>query len=1061
MNIRVPGRSIFHPNAPTPRVGGPGVGWRLSVVVVAFLAGLFGARAATAQTDFIPYYGKNQIRYDNFDWRIYTTDHFDIYYYPEIEPHLEDIASYAESAYQHISSELKHDLAFKVPLILFSTSSEFWQQNVVPGAAQEGVGAFAEPSRYRIVMPMDEPSDLLYRLTVHELTHQFQYDIIPTSLVRQNMPLWVFEGMSDYMTGIWRPIDLMTVRDAAVADIVPKMSELQGYGSFGNARLIYNLGHAAFEFIEARWGKEGVRQFVFSLRKSVIGGGENAFREAFDMDADEWDQQFDRYLKERFKPFRDKERPADYGRDLAPNPQKTRYSNVLSVEPSPSGDVIAAMSGNQRDRELDILLLSTKDGSVVKNLTSGFDQNLGFESIPTPGMRFNNVPWMSWGPNDRLAYFVRTEKDRSLIVQNIVTRKVELRVPMLTVDAPESPDFSPDGRTIAFSAARGIVNDIYTINLDTKEVVNLTKDDLADYAPTWSPDGRSIVFLKRVSGNEKLFRLDLASGASTQLTFGTHDEGGAQFLDADTLVFTSTATDPAKPIDPDVAKNGMVPNVWTLSLKTGELQQFTDALAGNFSPIILNPSTDNARSRVAFVSYYKGEYGLHTLDRREPITKAATADFGAPGPVIDFQAPMTHTLVAENKKKKGKFEKMVLDGRPPVALGVTSGGDFFGGTQISFTDVLGDQQFNMFAASVSQYRTMSFSYMNLERRFQWAVQGYSQTQFFYGAIEGLFYDPAFVGIVDRDYAIATRTMRGGTAFGIYPFNRYRRAEFYGGFMNYQEQYDDPALEYEAQQYQLEQYGRTLFNNGNMMPLGVTFIQETTVFREFGPLAGSTMRANAEFAPDFGEGTLSRQTFDVDARKYYRLGGSGLLALRARGYKSWGESPGFYYFGGNSELRGYDYLSFVGQDAFHLNAELRFPLIEAMATPIGILGGIRGTFFAGMGGASFDEQGFRFWRSDATVETPLLGSAVVPGPGNAPTVVPVYGTSRVVDGFRLVDGRASYGISLQTFALGFPVHFDWSWRTLFNREWEDVVFAREGGSSEFRRAKFTMWIGYDF
>ncbi len=101
---------------------------------------------------------------------------------------------------------------------------------------------------------------------------------------------------------------------------------------------------------------------MFSLRKSVIGGGDNAFKEAFDMDADEWDQQFDRYLKERFKPFRDKERPADYGRDLAPNPEKTRYSNVLSVEPSPSGDLIAAMSGNSRDRELDIVLLSAKDG---------------------------------------------------------------------------------------------------------------------------------------------------------------------------------------------------------------------------------------------------------------------------------------------------------------------------------------------------------------------------------------------------------------------------------------------------------------------------------------------------------------------------------------------------------------------------------------------------------------------------------------------------------------------------------------------------------------------------
>ncbi len=867
------------------------------------------------------------------------------------------------------------------------------------------------------------------------------------------------------MTGVWRPIDLMYVRDAAVADQVPKMSELQGYGDFGNARTIYNLGHAAFEFIEARWGKEGVRQFVFSLRKSVIGGGENAFREAFDIDADEWDQQFDRYLKERFKPFRDKERPADYGRDLAPNPLKTRYSNVLSIEPSPSGDLIAAMSGNRRDRELDILLLSTKDGSVINNLTKGFDQDLGFESIPTPGMRFVAVPWMTWAPNDRLAYFVRTEKDRSLVIQNVVTRDIEVKVAMTTVDSPESPDFSPDGRTIAFAAAQGLVNDIYTINVDTKEIVNLTKDEFADYAPTWSPDGRSIVYLKRISGNEKLFRLDLASGKSTQLTFGTHDEGAAQFIDADTLVFTSTATDPAKPIDPDVAKNGTIHNVWTLNLKNGELEQYTDALGGNYSPVVLRDNT--AAPRIAFISFYKGDYALHTLDRKEALAKAATADFGAPAPNIDFQAPMTHTLVAENKHKKGKFEKMFLDGRPPVNLGVTSGGDFFGGTQISFTDVLGDQQFNMFAASVSQYRTMSLSYMNLERRLQWAVQGYSQTTFFYGAYEGLFYDPQYAGLIDRDFAVATRTMRGGTIFGIYPFNRYRRVELYGGFMNYNEEYDDPALEFEATQYQMQQYGTTLFNSGNMMPLGVTFIQETTVFREFGPLAGSTMRVNYEGAPNLGDATLSRQTIDVDARKYFRLGGSGLFAMRARGYKSWGENPGFYYFGGNSEMRGYDYLSFIGQKAFHLNAELRFPLIDAMATPIGILGGIRGTFFANLGAAGFEEEPFRIYTKDTTIETPLLGSQQVLLPNGQIDLVPVYGPARPISGFRLLNSRASYGISLQTFALGFPVHFDWSWRTLFNRDWEDVVFAQEGiqdgvsGSSWLRKPKFTMWIGYDF
>lgn len=1022
----------------------------MRLTILALLAALATAPAAEAQTSFIPYYGKNAIRYDRFDWHIYETDHFELYYYPEVEQHLERIAGYAESAYQHVSSELKHDLGFRVPLILFSTSAEFWQQNVIPGAAQEGVGAFAEPSRSRIVMPIDEPSDLLYRLITHELTHIFQFDIIPTGLIRRNMPLWTMEGMADYMTGYWRPTDMMTVRDAAVSDIIPKMSEMHNYGGFSNPRLIYNLGHAAFEFMEARWGKEGVRAYVFALRRSVIGGSDDAYEDAFGISAEEWDQQFDRYMKERFKPFRDKERPADYGRDLAPDPRKGRFGNVLSIEPSPSGDLIAATTINYRDRELDIVLLSARDGEIIRNLTSGFDQRMGFEYLAQSGGRSNTVPWMSWSPSsDRLAYFVRTEKDRSLIVQNVVSRKIEIRVPLNTIDAPESPDFSPDGRYVAFSGLQGADANIYVVDLETRNIRQLTKDTLPHYAPTWSPDGTYLVYLARVSGNEKLFRVNADGSNPEQLTFGTHDEGGAQFWDDDTLIFPSTAVNPAEPIDPEVARNGQIYNLWTLNLKTHELRQYTDALTGNLSPVVLR---DGSEKKLAFITYLKGDYGLHILDRQEEITTVASEDFGAPGPIIDFQAPLTHTLVQDNAKRKGRFEKMFLEGRPPVALGVTSGGDVFGGTAVTFTDVLGDQQFNLFASSIAQYRTLSLSWLNLERRFIWALRGFSQTQFFYGQLGGVFFDPYLSQVIRRDLAVATRTMQGGSAFGIYPFNRYRRIEVYGGVNQYREQFADPAVEAYSRDYQQQVFGRQLLNNGTMVPLGAAFVQETTIFREFGPLAGSTMRLAYEVAPRIGN-TLTRQVLDGDARKYFRLGATGLLALRARGYRSWGDNPGFMFFGGNSELRGYNFLSFTGQDAFFLNAELRFPLIEAMLTPIGVLGGVRGTIFAGVGGASWQNQGFKAWQTSTSIERPVIGFDS--------NDQPVLGDPVAIEGFRLRDARGSYGVSLMTFALGFPVHFDWSWRTLFNRDWEDVVFATSGGSSQFRRPRFSVWIGYDF
>jgi hypothetical protein len=1027
----------------------------LMAVLVAAMV-FSAASDAMAQTPYMPYYGKNLVRYDRFDWQIYTTEHFQIYYYPSVEQHLERVAGYAESAYQQISAELKHDLAFKVPLIVFKTSSEFQQQNVIPGAAQEGVGAFAEPYRDRMLLPLDEPPDLLYRLIVHELTHIFEFDIVPQSLLRQTVPLWVAEGLSDYMTGIWKPVDLMTVRDAAITDNIPQMSRMEGYGETSNPRLVYNLGHAAFEFIESKWGKEGLRQFLFSLRKGIVGGAESAYIEAFQLSGEEFDQQFDRYLKARFKPFRDKETPSDYGRNLAPSPEKTRYDGAIMIEPSPSGDLLAVVTVNRRDREIDIVLISAKDGKVIRNLTPGFDQGMGFDYIVTPGGRWITVPWLAWSPaGDRVAYVVRREKGKSIVVQNVLNRKIEKRIDLKTVDEPESPSFSPDGKSLAFSAMQNGWADIFTVDLATEEVTNLTRDEIASYAPAFAPDGRSIVYLARISGNEKLFSLDLASGKKTQLTFGTHDDAAARFLDPETLIFASTAADPNKPVEPEVARNGNIFNIWTLGLKTGELRQYTDAVGGNFSPVVLR---DDATTRIAFITYYKGDYQLHAVEKKDAVVTAATADFGAPGPVIDFQAPLNHTLIGENKAKKGSWDKMFLDGRPPLNVGVTSGGNFFGSTAVSFTDVLGDRRIDAYFGSMSQYRVYGASFINLEHRLNYAIQGYWQDQFYYGQTSGVYYDPIYAPYIDRDLATSTRSNRGASAFGIYPLNRYQRIEFSGGFGYIREQYNDPVLEELANDYQEQVYGNTLYRNGWYAPLSVSFVQETTIFREFGPLSGSTMRLMYEAAPAFGGNMLSWQTVDADLRKYFKVGSSALLAVRARGFRSWGDTPSFTYFGGNSDLRGYDYLQFAGQNAVYGNAEFRFPLINAMATPIGILGGVRGVAFFGIGGAWWDNTGYKFATNADEIITPIVGVDLDPVTG-----FPIYqyGDPVAITGFRLVDGRASYGIGVETMALGFPIHFDWSWRTMFNETWENAYFGSALNAEAWRKARFQFWIGFNF
>ena len=143
-----------------------------------------------------------------------------------------------------------------------------------------------------------------------------------------------------------------------------------------------------------------------------------------------------------------------------------------------------------------------------------------------------------------------------------------------------------------------------------------------------------------------------------------------------------------------------------------------------------------------------------------------------------------------------------------------------------------------------------------------------------------------------------------------------------------------------------------------------------------------------------------------------------------------------------------------------DAELRFPLIEAALTPIGVLGGVRGVFFFNIGAGWWEQHRLpvpprtrrRDRHADRRLRLRRQWRLTCRFRVNNPTTI---------SGFRLQDGRASYGVGLETFALGFPIHFDWSWRTLFNKDWENAVFASSGGSAAFRKARFSVWIGYDF
>ncbi len=287
---------------------------------------------------------------------------------------------------------------------------------------------------------------------------------------------------------------------------------------------------------------------------------------------------------------------------------------------------------------------------MVRNLTPGFDQDMGFQYIGIPGGRWNTVPWMTWAPSgDRLAYIARFGKSKGTVITEHRHEEGRPADQITTVNEPESPCYSPDGKSIVFSALQNAKSDIFMVTWPPAG----DQPDAGSRSTTTAPSSRRTASRSCIwrgsAGTRSCSASIWSTGSETQITFGTHDDTAARFLDADTIVFASTAVDPAQAIDPEVARNANIYNIWTLGLKTGELKQYTDSLGGNLAPVVLRESKN---VRVAFMTYYKGGYGLHTIELTKPLKAVATADFGSPGPIIDFQAPLTHTLVSENVRRR-------------------------------------------------------------------------------------------------------------------------------------------------------------------------------------------------------------------------------------------------------------------------------------------------------------------------------------------------------------------------------------------------------------------------
>ena len=243
------------------------------VALAATVMVLSAASSATAQPT--PANGENR--------RVRQTDHFEIHYPPSLDLHADRIATEAERAYERVSGDLRHNLGFNVPLVLFESGADL-QRGAIAAPGGSGQGD-------RILFAVDSPADQWLGLITHEVAHVFAFDILPGN----GTPAWISEGLAEYQRNAWDPSDLVMLREAVRTNAVPRVTTILA-DSASERRPRFSAMPPSISSSHA-----GARLACASSSWRCVdrSGGGDPYDAAFRMPAAEFDGAFESYLRAR------------------------------------------------------------------------------------------------------------------------------------------------------------------------------------------------------------------------------------------------------------------------------------------------------------------------------------------------------------------------------------------------------------------------------------------------------------------------------------------------------------------------------------------------------------------------------------------------------------------------------------------------------------------------------------------------------------------------------------------------------------------------------------------
>lgn len=445
-------------------------------LIFLWMACTLTANAQINQTGF----GKNRVQYKNFNWRYYSSDNFDIYFYDGGQDNALIASKFLEKEFERITDIIGYAPYAKTKIFLYNSNKDLLQSNVGVGGKKYTVGGQTDfvKSQVEIAYPgtMLAFKEELVRQISEMLISDMMFGGSLTDMFQSayllSLPEWFIQGAARYIAEGWSIEMDDFVREQFQENNNLKLGKLAGE----EAAL---AGQSVWNFIASRYGKSSISNILNLTR--IIRNEESSIVNTLGIP-------YKLFLRQWASYYGEMAAQVNESYIFPEEDQKLRNKNRLNlaynqVAFSPDGTYLAY--SENANGKYKVKVLNVKNGKTKTVHTSGY-KVIDQEFDP-------KVPLLSWNNNQTLG-IVGYEKGNNYMWLHNMGAKSTRRITLTRFNQVKSLDFNENGRLAVMSADLNGQNDLYLYNPNRNTFQRITNDIYDDLHPRFIPESDKIVF---------------------------------------------------------------------------------------------------------------------------------------------------------------------------------------------------------------------------------------------------------------------------------------------------------------------------------------------------------------------------------------------------------------------------------------------------------------------------------------------------------------------------------------------------------------------------------------